>query len=184
MSKLLKINREGKTKLTLSLLLVGYALFISIYTKTIEPIVIMLISCFGDINIMASRGALTGKKEENAFENGILCFSLAHFGYVSVMGRNPTCMIITMSAVVVIYALINKRPSGDKLAYIPYTIALVTSAVNAWHFSYIAGIGMILFLISDLVLSIFEDKDPKWQIVIWVTYVPAQILMLTALLLN
>ena len=183
MTKLLKINREGKTKLALSLLLVLYALCISIYNKTMEPIVIMLMSCFGDINIMASRGALTGKKEDT-FEAGILFFSMAHFGYVSAMGRKPVCMIITMSAVVVIYSLINKRPSGDKLAYIPYTIALVTSAVNAWFYSYIAGIGMILFLISDLVLSIFEDKDPKWQIVIWATYVPAQILMLTALLLQ
>lgn len=183
MTKLLKINREGKTKLTLSLLLVVYALFISIYDKTMEPIVIMLMSCFGDISIMASRGALTGKKE-NTFETGILCFSMAHFGYVSAMGRNPVCMIITMSAVVVIYVLINKRPSGDKLAYIPYTIALVTSAVNAWLFSPLAGIGMILFLISDLVLSIFENKDPKWQIVIWVTYVSAQICMLTAILLQ
>lgn len=179
----LKVNREGKTKLSLSFSVVIYALIVTIITRNWEAILIMLLACAGDINIMASRGALTGKKE-NTFNSGVMCFALAHFGYVSAMGRNPLCMGITMTACVLIYMCINLRPSDDKLLYIPYGIAIITNAVNAWNFSYIAGIGMILFVISDIVLSIFEEKNPKWQIVIWATYIPAQVLMLTAILLN
>ena len=179
----LKVNREGKIKLALSFAVVIYALYVSIADKSMDAIVTMLLSCAGDINIMASSGALTGIKE-NSFNSGVMCFALAHFGYVSAMGKNPLCMGITMTACVLIYICINLRPSDDKLLYIPYAIAILTSAINAWLFSYIAGIGMVLFLISDIVLSIFEDKNPKWQIVIWATYIPAQVLMLTAVLLN
>ena len=67
---------------------------------------------------------------------------------------------------------------------IPYAVCLALNAVNSWSFSTLAGIGGILFLVSDAILSVFEKKSPKWQLAIWFTYVPAQICLLTAILIN
>lgn len=179
----LQINREGKIKLIFSLSAVCFSVYVSIVNKSLDAITAMTFSFIGDVCIMASRGALTGKKE-NTFNLGVMSFAFAHFIYVSAMGGRSIFILITMSSCIVIYGLINLKLKNDKLIYIPYTVSLLTSTINAWMYSVISGIGMILFLSSDGVLSIFEKKGIMYQIIIWVLYIPAQYLMLTALLLN
>lgn len=177
----LKINREGKSKLIASLSLVVYAFVVTLISKNVGAIIVMILSFFGDVCIMAKRGALTGKKE-NTFDLGVMFFGFAHLGYIITMGHRPVCIIIATIACIFICILMKVKPNS-KLIYIPYAIVLFTCAINAWFFLYIAGIGMILFLLSDGVLSLFEDKAPGYQILIWVLYVPAQYLMLTSILI-
>lgn len=181
--KKLRLNSEGKMKLFLSLALFAYSVYVTFASKNMGAWYAMLLSTFGDIAIMASRGALTGKRERT-FNIGVVFFSFAHLAYVGAMFNNEITVVIAVISFIAVALITWFQPRGKTWNFIPYAIALLNSAVNAWLFSWVAGVGMILFLASDLILSICEEKSPKWQIAIWATYVPAQVFMLTAILIK
>lgn len=179
----LKVNQEGKVKLFLSVSVLVYSVYVSIAVNSIFPFIAMFFSSIGDIAIMASRGALTGKKE-NSFDWGVIAFSAAHTVYVYAMREERTVFLaIAISLFIAVLILTKIKPADKKWNYIPYTLLLFTSFANTWFFAILAGIGMVLFLSSDLILSICEEKSPKWQIPIWATYIPAQILILSSFML-
>ena len=180
----IKINNEGKIKLLLTFSLLAYSICVSIKKSDIGALSFMLFATIADICIMASRGAVTGRKEKEAFNLGIILFTVVHFICSYIMQTEIIYNIICVAALYVVPIAVWLKPPLDKIAYIPYGIALVSNTINAWHFSIIAGIGATLFVISDAVLAICEERSPKWQILIWATYVPAQILLLTAILLS
>lgn len=179
----LNVNREGKIKLFFSLAVLVGSVYVSISKQNILPFVAMFFASIGDTAIMASRGALTGKKEKT-FDYGVVAFAASHAVYIYAMGKRPVFVVISIVLFIAVVILTKIKPENAKWHFIPYTLILFTSCANAWLFAIMAGIGMVLFLLSDLILSIFEEKNPKWQIPIWVTYIPAQILMQIALLLE
>lgn len=176
----LRINGEGKVKLILSLSLFVYSIIVTTITNNIGPMFAMLFSMIGDISIMASRGVLTGKKE-NTFDVGIVAFAFAHMCYICARDNGDIIsMAVALPIFITVFAITLFQPLGKKWNYIPYAIMILINVINAWQFNWVAGIGGILFIVSDSILSIFEEKDPKYQIAIWITYVPAQILFLTS----
>lgn len=181
--KKLRINNEGKIKLFLSLSLFAYSLYVTFATKNMGVWYAMLLSTFGDVAIMASRGALTGRKERT-FNIGVIFFSFAHLAYVGAMFNNEITVIIAVISFIAVALTTWFQPRGKTWNFIPYTVALLNAAVNAWLFSWVAGVGMLLFLASDAILSICEERSPKWQVAIWATYVPAQVMILTAILIK
>lgn len=181
--KTIQINREGSVKLTLSFALLAYAVCVTAYTKNIFAFLAMFFSTTGDIAIMASRGAVTGKKERS-FNIGVCAFAFAHMCYVCAMLNNNVTMAIALISFIAVSGITLFQPMDKKWNHIPYTVAIFNNAINTWLFSWVAGVGMILFLASDLILSVCEERNPKWQIPIWATYVPAQVFLLTAILLK
>lgn len=179
----LRINKEGKVKLLLSFTLLAYALYVTAYTNNFFTFVAMLLSTIGDIAIMNSRGCLTGRKEPT-FNVGVCAFSFAHMAYVCAMLNNNVTIVIALLSFSVTFVTTLFQPKGKKWNNVPYTVAIFNNAINAWLFGWVAGTGMVFFITSDLILSVCEEKSPKWQIPIWATYVPAQAFLLTALLLN
>lgn len=186
MNKKLRLNQEGKIKLLFSLALLIFSLGVAMVAKNKYIFLAMLCSSAGDILIMSSRGCITGKKE-NQFENGVIAFAMAHLAYMVAMPTelSDTCLYIAIWCfVLIIFLNFNAKIKQGIWICIPYAVCLALNAVNSWSFSTFAGIGGILFLVSDAILSVFEKKSPKWQLAIWVTYVPAQICLLTANLIN
>lgn len=181
--KRFNINQEGKIKLFLTFSLLAYSIYITILTKNFDVLSCMIFSTLGDICIMSSRGAVTGKNEKT-FGLGVILFSIAHMEYILVMQSTRYIPIIAMVSVCLVIIISTMQKEGAKLNYIPYTVILFCNAINAWFYAPLAGIGMLFFLASDLILSICENRSPKWQIAIWATYVPAQILLLTAILIS
>lgn len=180
--RLWQINREGKIKLFFSLSLLLYSILVSIITKNFAAFLAMLFSSMGDICIMASRGVFCEEKR-NSFKLGVASFAFAHLVYVAGMKHEHTIAFISIAMVALVMVIYLSVTKNNNSNFVPYAICLLTSAVNSWFFSWVAGIGMILFLLSDAILSICEEKSPKWQITIWATYVPAQVFLLTAILI-
>lgn len=178
----MRINREGKIKLFFSSSLLLYSILVSIITKNFAPFLAMFFSSMGDIYIMASRGVFCEEKR-NSFKPGVVSFAFAHMVYVTGMKHEHSIVFVSIAMVALIMVIYLSVTKNNNSNFVPYAICLITSAVNAWLFSWIAGIGMILFLASDAILSICENKSPKWQIAIWATYVPAQAFLLTAILI-
>lgn len=180
MSKL-RINKEGWIKLSLSLMLLTFSVAVSIEKNLFVIFFPMLASIIGDILIMSSRGCCTGKKE-NSFEYGIIAFAVAHLFYISIMPTQISFgILIAGFAFVTAIVFVNENRI---VASALYAIVLILSTINAFFFHPLAFTGMILFIISDVILVIFEEKDPRWQIPIWIFYVAGQICLLTSLLLN
>lgn len=183
MNKNLRLNQEGKVKLGFSFALLIFSLGVTLATKNKYVFLAMLCSSAGDILIMSSRGCF-GKKE-NQFENGVIAFAMAHLAYMVAMPTylSDTCLYIALWCfVLIIFLNFNAKIKQGIWICIPYAVCLALNAVNSWSYGTLAGIGGTLFLVSDAILSVFEKKNPKWQIAIWVTYVPAQICLLTAIL--
>lgn len=178
----IRINKEGKIKLFLTISLLIYSAIVTGITEIYIVMLPMLASTIGDISIMSSRGCCTGKKEKS-FEYGIIAFGAAHLLYIAMM---PTKISLKLLLIAVpLYAIaawfaINKKRT---LASVFYALIIILNFINSILFHPLAMVGMIFFIISDILLAIFEDKNPKWQIAIWVTYVIAQICIITTFLL-
>ena len=184
--KRLRINREGMVKEFLSLALVIFAIYVAITTKNLFAFFFFSFSNLGDTSIMASRGTFSGKKK-NTFTLGVVFFAMAHVFYILAMKTQYSIILGKVDLILCIFVIIlSIYPSArnDKLNFIPYAVCLIINVFNACMFSIIAGIGGFLFLASDGILSICEERNPKWQIAIWATYVPAQILLLTSILME
>ena len=190
MSKLrLNVNTEGKVKLSLSISLVIYSIIVAILNNAILAIMAMSSGSFGDISIMASRGCLTNRNEDT-FNVGVMAFALQHIFYILQMQTeySETFFIATMIIFLIMLGIMKiAKTQKDVPLCILYAIIIILNAINAFNFSWIAALGMSLFLVSDIILAISKMLDKRsitWQVAIWITYVPAQICMLTAILLK
>ena len=183
------VSNEGLTKLIITSLLSIYAVIVSI--KINNPFVAalpMLISSLGDISLMKNRNVFYNKDEMD-FRHGVLFFMFAHIFYLNDMQTkfSLTALIIMVSMVIifVVFAFIVKVK--DDIKIVPfYAIVLITSVINTFFFSKVAFIGGLLFFISDSLIGLFillKKNGMNTQVAIWVTYVPAQILLLTSLML-
>lgn len=180
------INREGKVKLFLSLSLLAYASYTAHMANNMSVIFAMLLSTIGDIFIMESRGVFEEQKRDS-FTLGVIAFALAHLFYIIAIETKYSNYIAAGTIILVLitmYLAVAKKTRDTKACFIPYALCILSNAVNSWIFGLIAGLGMTLFIASDVILSLTEERNPKWQIAIWATYVPAQALLITSILLK
>ena len=184
MTKLrISINKEGKIKLILTTLLFACSAVVTVISQWVYLVILpMFASTIGDISIMTSRGCCTGKKE-NTFEFGIIAFGAAHLLYIAMMQTQYSLKILLIAfilyAITVCLAINKKRTAASVF----YAMIIILNFINSIFFHPLAMIGMILFIISDIILAIFEDKDPRAQIAIWFFYVTGQLCIITSFLL-
>ena len=185
------ITTEGQVKMVLSILLLLNALITTIEVNNICIFLAMLFSSIGDYSIASSRGAIgpTEEKNKTDFNVGVAAFAVAHVLYTFAMGMKVPfegTFVLKLAIAIVFVAACTAFLLGildSKNATIPYALCLIATAFISFHFGIVTGIGYVLFVASDLILAIFEDKSPKWQYAIWGTYVPAQALIITSFLL-
>lgn len=184
MTKLrLKINSEGKSKLLLTTLMLIYSAIVTGITEWVYLVVLpMFASTIGDIMIMASRGCCTGKKQ-NSFEFGIIAFGAAHLLYIAMMNTQISLKLLLIGfllyAVTAVLAINKKRTAASVF----YALIILLNFINSIFFHPLAMIGMIFFIVSDIILAIFEDKKTWWQIPIWIFYVVGQVCIITSFLI-
>lgn len=189
MKRTIKVNTEGKVKLILSFSLLIYSVVVGIITENIFVFPAMMLSTLGDISIMSYRKVFYSEGKEY-FVNGVLFFALAHYCYLICMETKytvPNVIIATILLFIVVLIFTFVKEKRSDVISVPYALVLLVNVFNALNFGLLAGIGGLLFLASDSILSIGEKKKAEgiaWQWAIWLTYVPAQALLLTAILLK
>ena len=184
-------NKEGKIKTFLTLTMLGYAIVISSLTSNVLPFIAMFFSTCGDFSIMHYRGCARytlDTRVANGLEIGMMCFAISHIAY---MTKNTTLHFRTLLAISsIVFVLLVLSVFCIKLQNLSaglYAVVLLLNVFNSFNYSVLAAIGGCLFLSSDLILGICDMKklnDSKWQAAIWVTYVSAQILLLTSTLIG
>lgn len=185
----LRINTEGKIKLFLSLSLFFYSIVVSLATNNYIICVAMCLSSIGDILLLANRGCLTEKKKET-FLYGIVAFSLSHLLYMCAMNvsfLSKVLICIAFGLIVILSVFVMGKGESKITAFSIYGVILLLNVFNSLNFSLIAGIGMILFTISDLIIAVCKIRKNRTlvsQFLIWITYVLAQIYLLTSFLLQ
>ena len=183
----MQVHWEGKTKLTLSLLLLVFAGVVAGITGVILVATAMLASSIGDYSIMKSRGVFGDKKDKKYFARGVIAFAVAHLLYIFAMqGTKWWGNIVVLDIICCLLTIIMavKRDKFGDMMNVPYAACLILAAINGWQFHWLAGIGYVQFIISDLILAIGEDRDPKYQIPIWATYVPGQACIIASVLVK
>lgn len=174
---------EGYVKFLLSALLVEYSAYVGMKTLSVAVFLAMFASYFGDIFIMASRGCLTGRKEKT-FNYGIVSFATAHLLYILTMNTSYSLLILLAGIMMFSVTLFMVINNDRKYASVFYAVIIILNFINSIFYHPLAIIGMIFFIISDTILAINEEKSPLWQIPIWITYVTAQICIITSILLT
>ena len=186
-----KITLEGKLKLSFTLLLFIYSIVVSFVSGTIAPAICMGLSTIGDIFMMKRRNVFHNKNKGD-FKFAVLSFGVSHLMYVEAMNtkfKDPimTTMVIMILSYMIVNYLTDINKECKKAFIIPfYAVILILSAVNTYFFNTVAFIGGILFFISDTFIGIFGLKKVDnlgTNLAVWITYVPAQILMLTSFLI-
>lgn len=183
--KLFKINKEGMTKVLLSVGLFIYSVYIFGVTSNHLIPIAMFLSLLGDIAIMSSRGVFNRHKEKS-FIYGPVFFAMSHMVYITAMETKfvvPVLLIdsLLFIGILVIVFLLNKKKSN--LVNTLYALILVSNLFNSFFYSKLAFVGLIFFCISDAILSLKEQDKPYWQKPIWITYVIAQLCILTTFLI-
>lgn len=181
-----KITLEGKIKLVLSSMLVVYSIIISCLTGKLV-VTAMLMSFCGDIYLMKN-GNCFHNKDECDFKIGVFMFMMSHIIYTGIMNTSVSKTIIFIMFIVVsIYIIvIALRLKGTVLIAAVYSGVLILSVINTGFSNTVAFIGGILFLISDALIGIcdvIKYKSLGRHILVWGTYVPAQILLLSSFLI-
>lgn len=180
----IRLTNEGKIKLVLSLSLMVYASIISIINRNFNAILPMLWSMIGDICIMSSRGCIFGGKKTNTFKFGIISFAVAHMTYIAVMQTKFSLTFFFISAFLFIFIMVTSLKCNKTVPSAIYAIILIMNFINSIFFDVLAVVGLASFIISDAVLAKYEEENERWQILIWATYVFAQICILTSLVLT
>lgn len=184
-----RVTSEGIIKLAFTFSLSVFAIIVSFIIK--EPFIAavpMFFSTSGDIWLMKKRNCFYNKTEFD-FSFGVMCFMVAHLFYARQMQTEVLNVIqLIMVVLISIYVSTVFIAGINKVTVIVpiYAIVLILSVVNTFFFNKVAFIGGLLFFISDSLIGIFMllKKDSNWiQFAIWATYVPAQILMITSLML-
>lgn len=178
-----RITPEGMVKLPLSLALVVY----SIVTSSITGILIvtaMLPSFLGDVFLMKN-GNCFFNKAAGDFRAGVFFFMLSHVCYARLMETKVSQTITSiMLCVIGVYLIAIILGLKHKLVVSAiYVGVLILSVVNTFHFNIVAFVGGLLFLISDAFIGLFDVIKKKGfvrDLLVWGTYVPAQILMMSA----
>ena len=183
-------NKEGKIKTFLTLSLLGYSIIISCLTSNVLPFIAMFFSTCGDFSIMNYRGCARytlDTRVANGLEIGMICFAVGHMSY---MAKNMTIYFKTLLAIYSIaFVLLVLSVFCFKLQNLSaalYAVILLLNVFNSFNCSILAAIGGCLFLSSDIILGVCDLKKlnaVKWQVAIWVTYVLAQICLLTSTLI-
>lgn len=185
-SSLRKITLEGRIKLGITTALLVYSIIVSCVERG-YVCVPMLFSFCGDISLMKKRDCFNNRSEDD-FRRGVLFFMLAHISYAIIM-RSPEkiwiidCMIMVAMLLMLLSLLEIKK---DIIAITLYGIVLTLSAINMYHYNMVSFIGIMLFVFSDFLIALFmllKKDEYITQVLIWVIYVPAQILILTSFLL-
>lgn len=181
-----KITLEGKIKLVLSFMLVVYSIIISYLTGKLA-VTAMLMSFCGDIYLMKN-GNCFYNKEESDFKIGVFLFMISHIAYAGIMNTSASKVIILIMFIIAsIYIIATAFGLKDTvLVAAIYVIVLILSVINTGFSNTIAFIGGILFLISDALIGICDIvKYTKLgrHILVWGTYVPAQVLLLSSFLI-
>lgn len=182
-----KITLEGRIKLPLSLALVGLAVYVSIRSGTIA-VIPMLLSFCGDI-FMMKHGNCFRNKGDNDLYAGMFAFMMSHVFYVNLMETPKNeVIIIIMVVIATIFAIAIAFGSKNKIALTAlYVAVLILNVSNTFWVNTIALMGGMLFLVSDVMIGIFDimhDRTFKRHLLVWGTYVPAQILMLCSFLIK
>ena len=186
--KKLRINREGKLKISLSLLLFLYSTVVGIMVNNVIIILAMFFSVVGDMLLLLNRGCFNEKKKET-FNYGIIAFSVSHMIYMYVMRTGLLSNIflcITFVLIAILTILIGSKFKSRTVIFALYGIILLLNLFNSFNFSIIAAIGMFLFIFSDIVVAISKIRKKRTitgQIIIWATYICAQVCLLTSFLL-
>lgn len=181
----LRITLEGKIKLTLSLMLVVYSAIVSAITGifVFSP---MALSCCGDVALMKKRNCFLNK-EYSDFRYGVLFFMLAHISYALKMETEiSNVIVVDMTIIFLLFTLVTMKYDKEIVIIAFYAIVLILSVANTFFFNEMAFAGGILFFISDSLIGLFmllKNKSYMGQIAIWMTYVPAQVLMLSSFLI-
>lgn len=190
MSKLrLEVNREGKIKLAITLSLLLFSFIVAIISKNGTIALAMCGATLGDIFLMAKRGCLTGKREET-FIWGIISFAGSHLFYLTAMQDTKVGFALIWPMLVLFIIMMIMEGVQIKATIpicIPYGIMLIINLINSIYFNKVAVIGMILFVISDGSIAIFDIKKINRKnirdIIVWGTYIPAQICLISSFLL-
>ena len=184
-----RVTSEGIIKLAFTFSLSVFAIIVSFIIK--EPIIAafpMFWSTCGDIWLMKKRNCFYNKSEFD-FSCGVMYFMIAHLFYAKQMQTEiRDVILLIMAAIMVIYIIIVFVKKINKITVIVplYALVLISSVVNTFFFNKIAFIGGLLFFISDGLIGLFmllKKNGMNTQVAIWATYVPAQILMITSLML-
>lgn len=184
----IRINREGKIKASLSLLLFFYAFLIGIWSNNITIIFAMFFSAVGDMLLLLNRGCFNEEKKET-FNYGILAFSMSHLAYMYAMmiGLFSNILIcIVWVIIVALSILIKSKYKSRTVIFSLYGIIILLNFVNSFNFSIIATTGMFLFILSDITVAMSKIRQKRTmlsQIIIWTTYILAQGCVLTSFLL-
>lgn len=183
-----RIKKEGWIKLALTAALSILALVVAFITHNSGVFAAMFSSTGGDIEIMSSRNALGTGKDKTRFTKGVVFFAIAHFLYsLSMMRGTKDWIIIVVLEMILFLAICAIAYQNDykntTILNVCYAICLLFATINAWRFCMLAGIGYLLFVISDIILIIKEDKEPWWQIPIWVFYVSGQTCIITSFMM-
>lgn len=185
-SILRKTTLEGRIKLGVSSTLVVYSIIASIITRNFVFIP-MLSSFGGDVSLMKKRDCFHNKSDKD-FRTEVLFFMAAHISYAMLMRTaesNWRIDVMLIAAMLLwFFALLGVNNPIITIAL--YAVVLTLSAINMYHFNMVAFIGGMLFVLSDSLIGLFmilKKDDIVSQILIWVTYVPAQILIITSFLL-
>ena len=181
MSKL-RINAEGIVKLIFSIGLFIFSIIVSIRGENKLIFLPMLFSMIGDISIMSSRGCITGKRE-NTFNYGIVAFAFAHILYIENMQTDIQLLVELASFILFIFVFYTSFTYNKIIPSIFYAFILLLNLMNAIYYDKQIMWGLILFIVSDTILAIWEDKNPLWQVPIWVFYVLGQFRIISRFLL-
>ena len=184
-SSKLRITLEGKIKLAITSILVVLSIIVSIITRS-YVFIPMLLSFGGDVFLMKKRNCFHNKCA-NDFWTGVLFFMSAHIAYAYMMEtdiRNKIIDIMMISVMILVFLKL-LEVNKDTLTILLYAIVLTSSAVNMYHFGIGTFIGGMLFVLSDALIGLFmiiKKDDYVFQFCIWVTYVPAQAIILASFL--
>lgn len=189
-----RIQLEGKVKFVLSIMVLTFAVVTAVITGNVLVALAMAASTAGDINIMNSRGCFLTEKNKKSFGWGMISFAIAHLLYILAMeGIKGWSILVGLEILfctlvpVMIWGF-GKTEGFDALEnsviQFTYAVCIILAAISALLFHWLALVGYILFIASDLILSKCEYKDAKWQIAIWATYIPAQICIISSFLIK
>ena len=190
-----RIQLEGAVKATLSILVLVFAVVTAVVTGNVWVALAMIASTAGDINIMNSRGCFLTEKNKKYFGWGMISFAVAHLLYILAMeGYKGWSVIVGLELLfctfvpIMIWGLSKTEENFDPLKssvlQVIYAICIILAAISALLFHWLTALGYCLFIASDLILSKCEDKDLKYQIAIWATYIPAQICIIASFLIK
>ena len=165
----------------------------AVFTKGDAPLLVvaLALSAMGDLFL--------SREGKNHFLAGLGSFLLAHVAYIVLFLQNPglempglagILSVTFLSGLLVMLALANlwKHLGEMRIPVIIYTLIIATMNIAAWATGQplLLLAGVTLFVISDLVLAheLFFWQNPIVKNlaahVVWLTYLCAQILIVTA----